>query len=222
MPSTKQAVALAVNIFIAVAVAVAWAMMAFGDGVEGLAARGLWSLKFFTVLSNLLLGFSSLLYAICLVRCRRGAASQMPRPVHVLKYVATSAVGLTFATVMGFLGPVFGFETMFTGANLWFHLVIPVAALLEFCIFDDAHELHLRDNLLAMLPTAIYGLGYVANILVNGVGQGPTSNDWYGFAIWGLDKMPVVFAIMAAVAFLLALVIRLANARIALRGRPAR
>ena len=217
MSRKKRAVIVAIDAFTAVMVVVAWAMLVFGEGVDRLAANGLGSLKYFTVLSNFLLAAASLAYAVCQVRCLRGAAPEVPRAVHVLKYAATTAVGLTFLTVMVFLGPLFGYPMMFEGGNLWLHLVLPVLSIVEFCVLCGPHELGLRDNLAAVAPTLLYGIGYVANILLNGVGTGPTSNDWYGFTLWGLDKMPLVLAIMLLATFFIGLAIRVANGRVALR-----
>ena len=217
MSRRKRIVVLAINVFIAVLVVVAWAMLVFGPGSDMLAARGVGSLKYFTVLSNLLLAVASLVYAVCQVRCLGGAASEVPRAAHILKYVATVAVGLTFLTVMVFLGPLFGYPLMFKGGNLWLHLVVPVLAIVEFCVLDGPHELGLRDNLAAVVPTLVYGICYVGNVLVNGVGEGSTSNDWYGFTLWGVDKIPLVLTVMLLVTFLIGLAIRLTNRRVALR-----
>ena len=217
MSQRKRVAILAINAFIAVMVVVAWAMLAFGEGTDKLAERGLGSLKYFTVLSNFLLGAASLVYAICEVRCLRGNLTEIPRAVHLLKYVATAAVGLTFLTVMVFLGPLYGYPAMFKGANFWLHLVLPVLAIVEFCMLDGPYELRSRDNLVAVAPTLIYGIGYITNILVNGVGEGASSNDWYSFTLWGMDKIPLVLAVMLLVTFLIGLAIRIANRRIALR-----
>ena len=217
MSRKKRFVVIAIDVFIAVMVVVAWAMLVFGAGSERLAANGLESLKYFTVLSNFLLAAASLVHAICQARCLRGAAPDVPRAAHVLKYVATTAVGLTFLTVVLFLGPLFGYPLMFEGGNLWLHLVLPVLAIVELCVLDSPYELGLRDDLVAVVPTLLYGIGYVANILINGVGEGHASNDWYGFTLWGLDKMPLVLAIMLLATFLIGLAIRVASNRVALR-----
>ena len=53
-----------------------------------------------------------------------GKAAGIPCTVYQLKYAATVSVGLTFLTVMLFLGPRFGYGAMFQGVNLWFHLLM--------------------------------------------------------------------------------------------------
>ena len=56
---------LAVNLAIAVMVAAAWIGMMFAlDPNQTLAARGLWSRKYFTVLSNLFEGAASVIWLV--------------------------------------------------------------------------------------------------------------------------------------------------------------
>ena len=110
---------LAVSVFIAVMVPVAWCMMLFSNSAIALTAMGLYSLKFFTVLSNLL-----------------------------------------------------------------------------------------------------FGIVYCANILINGVGQAPYTNDWYGFTMWGVQFMPVVFLVMLLATWLFAIAIRVGNVIVRKRMQP--
>ena len=208
---------LAINIAMAIMVALAWGSMAFGAGLGMLAARGLASLKYFTVLSNILLAIASVAYAIGLGKVLAGKAQAVSRGVHVLKYAGTVSVGLTFATVMLFLGPTMGYAFMFAGANLWLHLVVPVLAMVEFVALDHFWELTLRDNLCAILPLVVYGIGYVGNILINGVGSGYATNDWYGFTMFGMHMIPVVYLVMVAVTFCIGALVRFAHRKLAAR-----
>ena len=202
--------ALAISAFIAVMVPVAWCMMLFSRSDMALTAIGLYSLKYFTVLSNLLLGAASLVYAVFLVRFLR-TGSAVPRWAHLLKFMATVATTVTLMTVLLFLGPVLGYAPMFVGANLWFHLIVPVAAIVEFVLFDVSHGLAFRETLLGVAPTLLYGIGYCGNILLNGVGEFSNTNDWYGFTMWGVQYMPVVFAVMLLATWLFAVALRAGN-----------
>ena len=107
----------------------------------------------------------------------------------------------------------FGYPGMFRGANFWFHLAVPLAAALDFCLLDREGTFSLRESPLAVLPMALYGAGYVGNILAHGVGVRPNSNDWYGFLMGG----PVWGAVIAAVILFgtwgLALLLRLPRRR---------
>ena len=60
---------------------------------------------------------------------------------------------------------------------------------------------------------ALYGIAYCANILINGVGTFPNTNDWYGFTMWGVQFMPVVLLVMLLATWLFAVLIRLGNTK---------
>ena len=182
----------ALNIVIAAAVFGAWLHMALKAGGM-LSSAGIGSLKYFTVLSNMFEGIACLLW---LAFCRgKGGNSHWTER---LKYVAAVSVFVTLAGVMLFFGPLYGYRNMLGGANLWFHLLVPVAAILE-QILLSGYAASKRDSLLAGLPALLYGLVYLVNLLLNGVGEEPFSNDWYGFLLWGWGAG---FAIFAAIVLL--------------------
>lgn len=211
-------VALAFNI--AIVVLVAWALFLTMTAAPGelLQTTGVENLRYFTVLSNLLLGVASVFYAVQLSRClRRGAA--MLGWLHVLKYVATVSVGLTFAVVVGFFAPLYGLLPLARGANFWFHLVLPVAGIIEFCVFDTGIRLPFSRTLIAVIPALVYGIAYYLNIVLNGVGEWPDTNDWYGFAQAGMQWAPAVFAAVLVASWVIALAIWLVNARVGRRSR---
>ncbi|MBQ9187786.1 MAG: hypothetical protein IJ138_00520, partial [Clostridia bacterium] len=90
---------------IMVIVPIAWATMAFRwDDSGAFSGMGLYSLRYFTVLSNLLAGLASLLMFIQLIRNK-----PLQRWLTILRLVASTGVLLTFLTVVLFLGPVFGY-----------------------------------------------------------------------------------------------------------------
>ena len=120
---------------------------------------------------------------------------------------AAAAVGLTFMVVMVFLGPLYGYPMMFTGANLFFHLLIPIAAMAEIIFLSDTGFTR-RDNRLTILPPLLYGTGYLGNNIINGIGEWPDTNDWYSFLAWGYPMGIVIFAVICAVAWLLGLMLR--------------
>ena len=198
--SMRRAISGIIDLLIAVLVLWAWLSMVFRPGRHGaLGADGLQSLRYFTVLSNLLRGGVSV---ACLCGMRAGR----------WKYVATTAVALTFFVVMLFLGPAYGYAQMYVGANFWFHLVVPILAMADFLLFDREGAFTLRDSLLAMLPMLIYSLAYVGNLLKNGV----KGNDWYGFAKNGPRSAVAAFLIILALNWVLAQALRLPR-----RRRPA-
>ena len=185
----------ALNVLLAIAVFGAWGQMVFsGEGT--LASTGLSSLKYFTVLSNLLEGFACLYWL-----AGKGAKGER------LKFVATVAVSITFLVVMTFLGPLYGYPFMFEGANLWFHLLVPVGAILE-QIFLSKGTFDRKDMLFAALPVLFYGTGYLGNILMNGVGEWPDTNDWYSFMMWGYPGAAVIYGGLVLISLALGLLFR--------------
>ena len=211
----KHTIALVINIIIFIMEPATWCMMLFSRSDMPLTSIGLLSLRYFTVLSNLLLGLASLIYAIYLIRVIRGRAQDVPVWAHRLKFVATTAVTVTLMTVLLFLGPMLGYLAMFAGVNFWFHLALPVLGIIEFTLLDAGKPIAFKETLLGMLPTFIYGLFYCGNILINGVGEGRATNDWYGFTMWGVEYMPVVFGVMLLATWLFAIVLRALNRRFA-------
>ena len=145
-----------------------WGRMVFQRTDSGrLSAAGLHTLKYFTVLSNLLLGIAAFVYALCVLRILLGKAAGIPCTVYQLKYAATVSVGLTFLTVMLFLGPRFGYGAMFQGVNLWFHLLIPLTAIASFWLLEPDGTLSLQDSMLAVLPMLLYAIGYIISFCAN-------------------------------------------------------
>ena len=210
---TKARIALVVNIVIAIAEPAMWLVMALSRGTAALTAMGLYSLKFFTVLSNLLLGVASLIYAVYLVRyLHKGLL--VPQWAHRLKFAGTVAVTVTLMTVLLFLGPTLGYAAMFAGVNLWLHLVLPVLGIAEFVFLDTQRSLKFPESLFGVIPVAIYGVFYYGNILINGVGTRPNTNDWYGFTMFGEQFMPVVLVVMLLATWLFAIIVRAANAAV--------
>ena len=210
---TRRWISVFLNVATAAVVFVCWGNMAFSVEGGALSAPGLYSLKYFTVLSNLLQGVASLAYAVSVARMLAHRAARVPRAVLRLKYAAAVSVSLTFLTVACFLGPLYGYRSMFSGVNFWFHLTVPLAAALDFCGLDREGAVTLRDSLWAVTPMLLYGAGYAGNILLNGLGEPGRGNDWYGFARGGLKTAPLVFAGIALATWGVALLERLPRRR---------
>ncbi len=197
----KSRIRLYVNIFLVVAVLGSWiSVLYFTSGP--LVQNGIGSMKYFTVLSNLFEGIASAAWLVSNVK--NGRASD---GVERLKYVAAAAVGLTFITVIGFLGPLYGYPSMFVGGNLFMHLITPVVALAEMIFLADTAFTR-KDNRLVVLPPLIYGICYLANVIINGIGEWPDTNDWYLFLAWGYPVGIGIFAVICIVTWLLGLAIR--------------
>ncbi len=193
-----------INAAIAILAPYAWLKMVFGSSDGVLVSAGLRSLRYFTILSNLLAAAAAIIYLLNLNRITRN--------IKVLKYVAAVSVGLTFLVVLVFLGPLFGYVFMFTGVSFWLHLIVPVLAMTEFILSNDV-EMKRRDNMIAVIPMFLYGIFYLGNILINGIGEWPDSNDWYAFMSWGYPIGFAIFFIIIFVTYLIGLTLRKTNAK---------
>ena len=191
-------------------VAGAWLLMAF-DRMDQLAARGLRSLRFFTTLSNIMVAVAAAYWL--------AKGKTRPDKAERFKFVAAAAVFLTFTVVAFFLGPFYGYAKMYTRANFWFHLVVPVLAVVE-AVFLSEYRAAKKDALICVIPTVVYGFGYLANILINGMGTWPDHyNDWYGFMSWGIPVGLVIFVFISFLTWLLARLIRFLNGKVNARRK---
>lgn len=186
------------NIVLAVSVFGAWLAMVF-KGVGPLTGMGFRSLRYFTTLSNLLAATAAVIWMV--------TAKKRPIWIERLKFVAATAVSLTFTVVIAFLGFIYGYASMYAGANFWLHLVGPVLAVAEVIFLSDA-SFSKKDALISVIPTILYGAFYVGNILINGMGGWPNTNDWYGFMSWGIPMGFAIYVFISFVTWLLARLIR--------------
>ncbi|MBP1584989.1 MAG: Pr6Pr family membrane protein [Lachnospiraceae bacterium] len=169
---------------------------------SGLSDKGLRNLKYFTVQSNIL---AAVVQTMILIS-RRGR-DDIGRRLYILKMVATAAVFVTFSVVAFFFGPLYGHSHFYHGSNLWFHLIVPVICIADFLITEQNGSVKKRDVFYSAIPPFLYGSVYLANILINGLGNGETTNDWYGFVNWGLPVGIVIFAGIMAVSVLVSLLL---------------
>ena len=207
------------NVLIVVfAVAGTILMLFFRSNDPTLQAKGVANLKYFTVLSNEACGIVAL---VCLVQRLRGKRQPM-----LAKLTAAAAVGLTFLTIAAFLGPLYGMLKMYHGANFFFHLVLPLTAMAEFVLSSDeeveeestgtseSREIPFGWTFFSMIPVLAYGAAYLTNILVNGVGVWPDTNDFYGFVNWGLPVGIGIFAVLLLVTWGIACALRAAHKKV--------
>ena len=169
-----------------------------------LTVYGAENLKFFTVESNLLVG---IVHLISLLYDASGSGKRLW--LERLNYVATVAVSLTFTVVVVIFGPGVGYGEMFRGANLFFHLIIPLLAIVSFCVFHRTRRVPMRETALALIPTVLYGLYYTGTLFRYGVHFPET--DWYGFAAGGAVGSVITAAMILLITWVLALLLRLAS-----------
>ena len=136
----KRTISKTINLLIGIIVLWTWLSVTFRLGRLGAQSEGgLGNLRYFTVLSNLL-------------QCGVSLAYCCGRKVSRWKYASTTAIAFTFFVVLFFLGPARGYDAVYTGANFWSHLVVPLLAMVDFLCFDREGTFTLRDSVYAMLP----------------------------------------------------------------------
>ena len=206
----KRAFAATVNFLIAVITLWCWIaiLAAVTDMGSPLMAGGLYSLKFFTTHSNLLNGADCAAMRNVLMLGKKPSQG-----AQTWKLAGTAAVGLTFLTVMVFLGPVFGYGGMFLGTNFWYHLALPVISILSFVTLERDARLPFRTTFLAVVPMLLYSVGYLGNVLIQGPGEWPDKHDFYGFLLWGWPIGIAIACGLAVLIWLLAVVLRGLNGK---------
>ncbi len=204
----RSAFPIAIDILIAILVPIVWLSTMFVRGEAGtLEPVGFRGLRFFTVLSNLVAGLASQIYLLS--RIKRGSSTgdeeirktaSLPASLPLkLKLISAVAVAITFFTVLLFLGPLYGYRYMYTGSNLFFHLLIPLLTMIGVTLTELEVQFTKKDILLTALPVLIYGVLYIGNILVNGIGEWPNTNDWYGFLNWGYLVGILIFVVLIGI-----------------------
>ena len=137
--------------------------------------------RFFTVQSNTLCAISALFLLLY----------PDAEWTYYLKYIGTGAVTVTMMTVLLFLGPVFGYQYMFKGSDLFMHLLTPLMAIVSFCVFESK-GISLAAAFLGLLPVALYAPLYYYKIFR--APEGKRWDDFYGFNRNG--KWPVSYLLM--------------------------
>ncbi|MBR4514851.1 MAG: hypothetical protein IKO61_08215 [Lachnospiraceae bacterium] len=198
----RDLITLILNILIAVCGTIGFViMMVINSSATGLTADGLANFKFYTVLSNVLCTVVAYAWLVWYIVKGRSSDGGCSKAMGMAKLMTAAAVGVTFMTIAAFLGPIYGHSLLYKGSNLWFHLIVPLIAMAEFLVFDTRVEFGVKHCLLSVIPTIAYGLFYLINLLVNGVGEWPDTNDWYGFVNWGLPVGMCIFAGIILITF---------------------
>lgn len=145
---------------------------------------------YFTVQSNALCAISALL--MCIFPQTRWAWT--------LKYIGTAAVSVTMLTVLVFLGPILGYRRVLRGSDLIMHLVVPMLALVSFCVFER-RGMRIGTATLGLIPVLLYGILYGWKVLFC-----PQERRWEDFYRFNQNgKWYLSFALMLIGTFLICL-----------------
>ena len=191
------------NLIIVIFTVIGIILMLTSVAEEGaLQSSGIENFKFYTVLTNVFCGIVALIYLVCIF------AKKGTEKMAALKLAAVCGVAITFAVVAFMFGPLYGFPNFYKRGNLYFHLLLPVTAMIEF-IAVKRRKMPFRYTVFAAIPTLLYAIGYLTNILINGLGgPWPDTNDFYGFLNWGWPVGIVIFTGIPLTAFAVACIFR--------------
>ena len=171
---------------------------------EELASNNISVFKYFTFQSNIFMGFVALIYAYYQYLVIRGKNEKILQNMGIFNLIATSAVALTFVIVIAFLAPGYGFNKMYKNANLFFHLLVPVVAIVNYLFFTKSDKYHFPLTLLTIIPSFLYGVVYfIVVAALNGYGD--LKIDFYMFGKDGPLIGAFNFLAVMSIAYALAL-----------------
>lgn len=178
-------------------------LMLTSKAEEGaLQSSGFENFKFYTVLTNVFCGIVASVFLVFKL------LKKDTEKIRALKLAAVVGVAITFAVVAFMFGPLYGFLQFYKRGNLYFHLLLPVTAMIEFIVVRRK-KMPFRYAVYAAVPTLLYAIGYLLNILINGIGGAwPDTNDFYGFLNWGWPVGIAIFMGIPLTAFGVALIFR--------------
>ena len=155
----------AVQILIVALTAYSVGYMFFISGSGNMRVNRTVIFRYFTVDSNILCAVSCV---FSLVQSLRGQGTGS-KAAMLFRYAGTAAVTVTMMTVLLFLGPVYGYASMFSGWNLWLHLLGPILAIVSFVWLERDGTFPEKNHLLlSMLPVIVYGVVYLVMAVVIG------------------------------------------------------
>lgn len=169
--------------------------------------------RYFTVDSNILMGIASLILLI--YEYKYIFKKQfIPKNVHILKFIGTTSVALTFITTLVFFTPTYGFYALYSNSNLIFHLIVPLLAIISF-VFLEKYKSRFSDSFLGIVPMFIYAVFYITNIIYNLNNGGLTYKyDFYGFFFGDVKNIYIVFPIILLVTYLMGLIMLFLNKKL--------
>ena len=211
----KISICLNIIIFILMILTIFWMITGIkftaDEGVTyALTASSFEGFKYFTVDSNVLAGIAALVYTIFLIRISKGRSKQMPHFMYILKLAATACITLTMMVTVCFLAPQYGDDwfSVFRGANMIFHLIIPTMSLATFAFLEPLGEHKFVESLVGVIPMALYGIGYTINIFTHLVDGLPSKEcDWYNFLNGNLSNAFISIPAMLLATWVISIVL---------------
>ncbi len=166
--------------------------------------------KFFTVDSNILMGIAALIFSFEQIKLLKNKTKAIDSKFYKLYFMGVSAVSLTFFITFAYLGSIaeYGLKSLLMNSNLFFHLIIPVVSIINFIIFERTNKLTFKSTIYGIIPTLIYGIYYLTNVLMH-VENGKVSPkyDFYFFVQGGIKTAIFVIPIVYLISYVIGLIL---------------
>lgn len=173
-------------------------------GADALSGKSLSVFKYFTFQSNVFVGIVALIYAFYQFQIIRQKKSKIPHVLAVFNHVGVTAVGLTFVIVVAFLAPGYGYDKMYNKANLFFHALTPVFAIINYLFFEKENKVRFIETLYSTIPPLSYGVVYFI-IVASQNAYGNLKIDFYNFGGNGPLMGVVNFVSIVVIAYTIGL-----------------
>ncbi|MDD3338129.1 MAG: hypothetical protein PHS82_04655 [Lachnospiraceae bacterium] len=156
----KQMIALILNLIVIVMEIIGAVMSARKHGAA--------MFQFYTEDSNIFALLACSIFAVVSILNLAHGKTEIPKWVHILKYIAACCLTVTFVVVICVLAPTLGpggyTEMLLQGSMLYHHFLCPVLVVISFLFFERGPQLDKKCRFYAVIPTIIYA---AASILLN-------------------------------------------------------
>ena len=121
--------------------------------------------RYFTNISNLTVGFTSLVSAVYLIISLIRKKMVYPKVLSIVKFIGLTMTTLTFFTVLFVIAPMTSFPEMYGKVRFITHLVTPIIALVSFFFFEDKIVFEWKYSFLGVVPVVAYSIVYSINVV---------------------------------------------------------
>jgi len=134
-------------------------------GVAMMPAQGVQAFRYYTVDSNAIYAFSSIIYIFLLIKYLKNPKYKLPQWFCIIRFICVVTIFVTFVTCALFLGSIYGFKNTFTGITFVLHFTSPVFAFISYC-FLEREKLEKKYILTGNILEVIYGIIYFLMVIV--------------------------------------------------------
>lgn len=188
-----------ITIFVVIATVFMMNGVFFMGEEKQLTETGIGLFKFFTVQSNVIMGFAAFIFMMYEILLITNRIKEIPTWLYILKHVFTVGVVLTFFTTILYLAPRVedGYFSLFKNSNLFYHFIVPVLSWITFVFFEKTDKIKFKYIFAGVVPMLLYGIFYTINVFMHTDNEKIIPRyDWYGFVEGGVSSILISFPIM--------------------------